>query len=160
MLYRMHRPNMMVIGERDAKYIAAQVAANPRVLPAEEGCEAEDEDVEDDLKHYIMDKTEIAQMSDLLMRIFKWHPEQRATLDRIANHEWFGNRNRRWQPGVSSAPSARNNRARRLRLDYRSLPRRMVAGIRKGTYGMKKGWDRLAGTIAKIVAEVINLLRS
>lgn len=33
-------------------------------------------------------------MFDLLSSIFKWHPEQRATLTDMLNHEWFGERGR------------------------------------------------------------------
>ncbi|KAK3301756.1 kinase-like domain-containing protein [Chaetomium strumarium] len=134
--YRMHHPNRMFIGEQDAKRIAARAAANPRVLPGND-CAAEDGDEDDeDEADYMLDETESAQLYDLLMRIFKWHPEQRATLDQIANHEWFGERNRRWQLGASPAPSAsaRDNRAKR------------------------KGWDRLAGAIGRMVAEVIDIL--
>jgi serine/threonine protein kinase len=35
---------------------------------------------------------EAEQMLHLLSQIFRWHPEQRATLDQIAHHGWFGNR--------------------------------------------------------------------
>ncbi|KAK4236837.1 kinase-like domain-containing protein [Achaetomium macrosporum] len=152
--YRMHHPNMMCISKQDAKNIAAQAAANPRVLPAYDW-EAEDPRVEDEV-NYMMDKPEIAQMFDLLMRIFKWHPKQRATLDQIANHEWFGDRNRRRQIGAPSAPKCTNNGFSKIWRSHVSLARRMSMGIRKGTFKMKRRLGWFAGTIGTILTGAFN----
>jgi serine/threonine protein kinase len=102
-----HRELMMDIVPEQAADIAAQAAANPDRLPTYkplneiDGCETQRGGVwfEWLVKHRIPD-TEVEQVIDLLLQIFRWHPEQRATLDQIANHEWFGDRNLRRRPAV------------------------------------------------------------
>jgi serine/threonine protein kinase len=79
--------------------IAAQAAANPGRLPAFKPVLDEDDwDDEDDGQvslvqwEYRMPDAEAEQLLHLFSQIFRWHPEQRATLDQIAHHEWFGKR--------------------------------------------------------------------
>lgn len=56
-----------------------------------------------------MEKPEAKQMFDLLSSIFKWHPEQRATLTDMLNDEWFGERGRnRAVPPGPKAPRQRS----------------------------------------------------
>jgi serine/threonine protein kinase len=80
------------IAHEEAADIAAQAGSTPARLPTYK----DNKDIAfEELQKPTMDKTEIDQMFDLFCRIFRWLPAERATLDQIANHEWFGDRNRR-----------------------------------------------------------------
>lgn len=92
--YRMRRPRLMAIDDEEAADIAAQARANPHRLPSYKPPTptAEDDAV---IRYqravkYRMDEAEVRQLFDLLRKIFQWHPERRATLDEILEHEWFG----------------------------------------------------------------------
>jgi serine/threonine protein kinase len=100
--YRWHRERPMSIVPEQAEDIATQAAANPDRLPTYrqlreiDGYDSPGGGVLFDwlVKHKIPGP-EVEQMIDLFLQIFRWHPEQRATLDHIANHEWFEHRNLR-----------------------------------------------------------------
>ncbi|KAK3353837.1 kinase-like domain-containing protein [Lasiosphaeria hispida] len=42
---------------------------------------------------YSLGKEEAKQLFDLLNGIFKWHPEERPSMEQVLNHPWFGYRN-------------------------------------------------------------------
>jgi serine/threonine protein kinase len=111
--YRLEGRLIMNIDDEEARSITAQAAANPGRLPTYRR-EEEDDDVEGEVQdasytpftpyEHSMPEDEINLMLNLFLKIFRWHPNERATLDQIANHEWFGDRNRRrplwpaWSP--------------------------------------------------------------
>ncbi|KAK3366762.1 kinase-like domain-containing protein [Lasiosphaeria ovina] len=55
---------------------------------ADEG-EGEGEDGGDVVHDYCMSLDDIAQLADLLRRMFAWMPQDRATLDEVLAHPWF-----------------------------------------------------------------------
>jgi serine/threonine protein kinase len=105
--YRMNRTLIMCIDDKEAADIAAQAESNPRRLPSFKPTSEENPPPEyEDVVKYKMDKPEIKQMFDLLLSIFKWQPDQRASLDDILDHDWFGQRNRH----LASPPRSLNRR--------------------------------------------------
>ncbi|EGO57277.1 hypothetical protein NEUTE1DRAFT_100233 [Neurospora tetrasperma FGSC 2508] len=54
----------------------------------------DDEDDDDEYMELRLDNEEADQLFDLLMSIFKWHPNDRATIEQVLSHPWFEGRNR------------------------------------------------------------------
>ncbi|KAK4131560.1 kinase-like protein, partial [Trichocladium antarcticum] len=97
--YRMNRPRLMGISNTEAADLAAQAQADPRRLPTYAPAPAPATATDgnhtvalDQRVIYTMDKREIRDMFDLLLRIFQWRPDQRASLEDILDHDWFGQR--------------------------------------------------------------------
>lgn len=112
--YRMHHFGMMSIDQGEADTMAAQAASDPGRLPPYDWRRPPLEYGEK--IQYTMDKAEIDQMFNLFSMMFQWHPEQRATLDQIANHEWFGGRSRRQSEAPLPHPQlATSNNSKRAR---------------------------------------------
>ena len=84
----------MVITDKEATHITNQAAADPSRMPGTSGILDEDEYSSEDELDYYLPVAELEQMYDLLIKIFRWHPQDRATIDQIADHKWFGDRNK------------------------------------------------------------------
>ncbi|KAK4154916.1 kinase-like domain-containing protein [Chaetomidium leptoderma] len=125
--YRLQTGDMMQIDEEEAADIAAQAAANSHRLPAYTWGEDSRQLKYEEQIQYTMTDVEIKQMFDLFLKMFQWHPEQRATLDQVANHEWFGGRSRP-QLATPSTPKPNNNK------------RAQAVGSGNGKESVWRGW--------------------
>jgi serine/threonine protein kinase len=63
------------------------------------------------LVKYYLPEAELTQMFDLLMKIFRWHPQDRTTIDQIADHEWFGDRSKQKQAATGTTSTNINTSA-------------------------------------------------
>ncbi|KAK3374640.1 kinase-like domain-containing protein, partial [Podospora didyma] len=88
LLYRLRCPQYTLIDEDKYLRIMAQDYKTTGRLPT---CSNDVKD-RDNLLMYTMENDEADQLYDLLKKVFKWMPEERASLDEIINHEWFGGR--------------------------------------------------------------------
>ncbi|KAH6853455.1 kinase-like domain-containing protein [Chaetomium sp. MPI-CAGE-AT-0009] len=100
-----HGELLMDIDHEQAAEIAARAAANPGRLPTYKPILDKNGDETavvyfKQLVQHRLPGAEMEQMIDLFLQVFRWHPEQRATLDQIANHAWFGDRKLRRRPAV------------------------------------------------------------
>jgi len=108
--YRMHHFGLMDIDHKEADTMAAQAASDPGRLPPYDW-QRPPLEYGEKVQH-TMEKPEIDQMFSLLNMMFRWNPEQRATLDQIADHEWFGDRSSRQPVAPPSPPRPATNNKR------------------------------------------------
>jgi serine/threonine protein kinase len=111
--YRLQAGLIQNLNAEEAADIAAQAASNPALLPLYKWGEDCIQLTFHDQVKYTMTGPEVDQLFDLLLSIFQWHPEKRATIDQVANHAWFGDRNRRHLAAPPSPPSPTKNANKR-----------------------------------------------
>ncbi|KAL2015400.1 hypothetical protein VTK56DRAFT_5538 [Thermocarpiscus australiensis] len=131
--YRLHRGLAMIIDKDEAEDIAAQAEANPLRLPSYKRL-AEGEMFRhpfDKQIHFKLAEPEREQMRDLLFKIFHWQPEQRAKLEEILEHEWFGRRNQEHQPASPPKTTGKHSTRRRTRRSKRKAAAKSARNARQ-----------------------------
>ncbi len=93
------------VSKHEGADMVAQWAADPSRLPRNDRDRGEEVDYEDILRH-TMPRDEADKFFDLLCGIFRWLPKERASLDEIARHEWFGDRDARRLTAAAAAAAA------------------------------------------------------
>ncbi|KAH6627435.1 kinase-like domain-containing protein [Chaetomium tenue] len=156
----MRSPCATFITQPEADKIADLAAADPGRMP---GFITRFEQGTFDYKEqftYTMPMDEVDQLLDLLMKIFRWRPEDRATLDQIANHEWFGDRNKRQQATAASGsgPDLGWALIKKVSESWTSYPGRVALGLSRGTcwlgWLISRGLSKVGKTVLLMAAAV------
>ncbi|GAB1311980.1 hypothetical protein MFIFM68171_02190 [Madurella fahalii] len=85
-----------LLAHRTAGYdddMVEQAVSNPDRLPSYPDWAISTAPQDDFLLKYPMAETDMNQLFDLYQKIFRWQPEERAPIDEIAEHTFFGTRN-------------------------------------------------------------------
>ncbi|EAQ88771.1 hypothetical protein CHGG_05390 [Chaetomium globosum CBS 148.51] len=156
----MRSPRVMRITEQEAAKITNLAAADPGQMPGfsltsdQRGLKYEEQ------VQYQMPMDELDQMLNLLLKIFRWQPKDRAALDQIANHEWFGDRNKRQQATAASgsAPDLGWGLIKKVWESWTSYPGRVALGLSRGTCWLGwlafRGLSKVGKTISLMAAAV------
>ncbi|KAH6839532.1 kinase-like domain-containing protein [Chaetomium sp. MPI-CAGE-AT-0009] len=97
---------LMNIDNEEAADIALEAASNPGRLPGFGRGAPPCNHRYEKLVQYTIPEAEADQLFDLLLKIFRWQTTDRATLDQIADHEWFGDGNRQQRQAAAAAAAA------------------------------------------------------
>lgn len=96
MIFRILYPRSMSISPAQSDDIADQANSNPRQLPLWTPIPRNPDRLayytRKDYLKYKVPLEEVEVFFDLVMSVFKWQPEERATIEQLMKHPWFEDR--------------------------------------------------------------------
>ncbi|KAK3296459.1 kinase-like domain-containing protein [Chaetomium fimeti] len=158
--YCMRMPNPMSLIKEEAAEITNKAAADPGRMPGWEDRKKSTPDSRPKGVQHVIPKEEVDQLFDLLLKIFRWQTAERATLDEIANHEWFGGRN--WSQGHVERPREEAHDSGAIRTVWESWTfcrGWMALGLRTGASRVMAFLFWGLGEIGKTISAVVIAMR-